>query len=146
MDRLKRILCFEDHRDTSFLVSCLLRQSSYDVVICRKKQEAFDWISGYAFDLYLLDIRLSDGMAVELCRFIRSEDLDTPVMFYTAHPTKQQRVQAMRAGAHLFWQQCEDPVELKEMLDQLFAPAARRAKDSPALQLAKNIRSARGQA
>lgn len=54
------------------------------------------------FSLFILDIRLPDGNGIELCRWIRWFDVDTPVLIYAATNLSYEEVLA--AGADAFAQ------------------------------------------
>ena len=50
-----RILCVDDHKDTSEMLSMLLSQEDYGVSTARSAQEALQLAAGEEFDLYVLD-------------------------------------------------------------------------------------------
>ena len=95
----KRILCVEDNPDTSALLKTLLEQDGYEVVGASTVAEAFTLARGDGFDLYLIDRWLPDGEGIELCRMIRTFDLNTPIVFLTADAREDTRAQALAAGA-----------------------------------------------
>src|SRR4030095_11591813 len=80
----KRILCVEDHADTSALLKVLREQDGYEVVGAGTVAEACTLARSVGFDLYLIDRWLPDGEGIELCRKIRTFDSTTPIVFLTA--------------------------------------------------------------
>lgn len=77
----KRILCVEDHPETSELIAVLLHD--FKVVWVQTKADALRKAATGHFDLYLLDYQLPDGLGIEICLFIRAFDTKTPILFYT---------------------------------------------------------------
>jgi DNA-binding response OmpR family regulator len=81
-----RILIVDDNQDSCEIMSLILKYSnhSYDISLAFSAQEALDLIGKNDFDLFVLDNRLPDSTGVELCRRIRENDKQTPVIFYSA--------------------------------------------------------------
>jgi DNA-binding response OmpR family regulator len=115
----KRILCVEDHADTSALLKVLLEQDGYEVVEASTVAEASTLARGYGFDLYLIDRWLPDGEGIELCRLIRTFDLNTPIVFLTADARETTRAQAMAAGAQGYMVKPGEPGQLEQIIAML---------------------------
>jgi DNA-binding response OmpR family regulator len=98
----ERILYVEDHDDTSEVVSLVLEQQNYEVVLDRTIASALRTAREQHFDLYLLDSRLPDGLGVDLCKEIRKFDMSTPVLFYSAGAYDIDRATALRSGAQAY--------------------------------------------
>ena len=52
-----------------------------------------------SFDLVLLDINLPDGSGLDICRRLRKEGRNDPVIFLTALDTELHEVTGFQAGA-----------------------------------------------
>jgi DNA-binding response OmpR family regulator len=115
----KRILCVEDNADTSALLKVLLEQNGYEMVGAGTVAEAFTLARGQGFDLYLIDRWLPDGEGIELCRMIRTFDLNTPIVFLTADVRETTRAQAMAAGAQGYMVKPGEPGELEQIIAAL---------------------------
>lgn len=96
MQKTKRILCVEDHKDICELITNVLE--SYKIIGVHTKVDAIKKITTERFDLYLLDYHLPDGTGLELCEFIRSSDKFTPIYFSTG-TSSLSFIQAKKAGA-----------------------------------------------
>lgn len=95
-----RILYAEDHDDTRALVSLLLRNAGYEVVEAVTGAAFLERLEGgESFDLYLLDHTLPDASGVSLCRAVRAGDAVTPILFYSARALREEREEALSAGA-----------------------------------------------
>ena len=98
-----RILCVDDHNDTSAMLQILLaEEADYEVRIAATIKEACDLAASHAFDLYVLDKRLPDGSGLELCSTLTALTPGVPCIFYTGDAYEIHREQAIQAGAAAF--------------------------------------------
>jgi CheY-like chemotaxis protein len=97
-----RILCIDDHEDTSEMLQLLLAQEDYEVVIAVTMQEALRLSTTSEFDLYVLDRRLPDGSGVELCSRLCEVTPSVPCIFYSGDAYDIHREQCIAAGAEDF--------------------------------------------
>lgn len=97
-----RILCVDDHADTSEMLEVLLSNGEVEVVTARSMEEALEQVRTDSFDLYVLDKRLPDGSGIDLCRKLTAITPDVPCMFYTGDAYEVHRQQALAAGADDF--------------------------------------------
>lgn len=103
MFRVKcRILCVDDHEDTSEMLKLLLAQEDYEVVTAVSIEDALKLAKSEEFDLYVLDKRLPDGSGIELCEKLGGATPDVPCMFYTGDAYEVHRREAIAAGADHF--------------------------------------------
>jgi len=94
-----RILCVDDHEDTSEMLQLLLSQEDYEVVTAITVEHALRLAKSEEFDLYVLDKRLPDGSGLELCKKLSAATPDVPCMFYTGDAYEWHRLEAVAAGA-----------------------------------------------
>lgn len=94
-----RVLCIDDHDDTSEMLKLILAQEDYDVHIATSIREALAAASTHQFDVYVLDRRLPDGSGLELCQKLTEITPDVPCIFYSGDAYEVHRHQAMAAGA-----------------------------------------------
>jgi len=97
-----RILCVDDHEDTSFMLSQLLGRSNYEVVTAATMDEALRLITSEGFDLYVLDKRLPDGSGLDLCRKLNAITPGVPVIFYSGDAYQLHRQEGLSAGAQAY--------------------------------------------
>jgi CheY-like chemotaxis protein len=97
-----RILCVDDHFDTSEMLQLLLADEDYDVKVAATVEEACELAATNDFDLYVLDKRLPDGSGLELCTTLTKLTPGVPCIFYTGDAYEIHRQQAIAAGAAAF--------------------------------------------
>jgi DNA-binding response OmpR family regulator len=100
MTKIKcRILCVDDHLDTSEMLQLLLAEEDYEVRTAGTVEEACALAESEEFDLYVLDKRLPDGTGLELCKTLNLLTPGVPCLFYTGDAYEIHRQEALQAGA-----------------------------------------------
>jgi two-component system OmpR family response regulator len=97
-----RILCVDDHEDTSFMLTHLLGHSNYEVVVAGSMSDALRLAASEHFDLYVLDKRLPDGSGLDLCRKLSAVSPEVPIIFYTGDAYDLHRQEGLCAGAEAY--------------------------------------------
>ena len=94
-----RILVVEDEENIAFVVVAALRLAGFDVVEARSGREGLrKTAENGAPDLIVLDVMLPDLEGFEVCRRLRAERIDTPVVFLTARDTTEDRIRGLTIG------------------------------------------------
>ena len=100
MSKVKcRILCVDDHVDTSEMLQLLLSEEDYEVQTAGTMEEARALARSQEFDLYVLDKRLPDGSGLELCGTLTLLTPNVPCIFYTGDAYEMHKREAIQAGA-----------------------------------------------
>jgi DNA-binding response OmpR family regulator len=94
-----RILCVDDHLDTSEMLQLLLAEEDYEVRTAGTIEEASALAKSEEFDLYVLDKRLPDGTGVDLCKTLNLLTPGVPCIFYSGDAYAIHREEALQAGA-----------------------------------------------
>lgn len=94
-----RVLCVDDHYDTSEMLELLLSKEDYEVETAGTMEEACRLAVQKQFDLYVLDRRLPDASGVELCNKLQEITPGVPCIFYTGDAYELHRREAIAAGA-----------------------------------------------
>ena len=97
-----RILCIDDHDDTSEMLSLILSQEDFEVVTTRTIEEALQQARTGAFDLYVLDKHLPDGSGLDLCAKLNEVTPGVPCLVYSGDAYAIHRSEALAAGAHAY--------------------------------------------
>jgi CheY-like chemotaxis protein len=97
-----RVLCVDDHRDTSDMLQMLLSEEDYDVHTAGTMEAACDMAVKTRYDLYVLDKRLPDGTGLQLCETLQRLSPSVPCIFYTGDAYEIHRREAFAAGAAAF--------------------------------------------
>ncbi len=94
-----RLLLVEDERKVASFIARALRENSYAVDIAESGQKALEFATDVPYDAILLDVRLPDLSGVEVCRELRQQGVEVPILMLTARGLVEQRVEGLDAGA-----------------------------------------------
>lgn len=97
-----RVLCVDDHRDTSEMLQMLLSEEDYEVHTAATMEEACSMALKSDYDLYVLDKRLPDGTGIQLCEKLLKLTPAVPCIIYTGDAYEIHRREAFEAGAAAF--------------------------------------------
>ena len=97
-----RILCVDDHEDSSEMLKLMLSESDYEVHTARTIDEAVQLARIHEFDLYVLDKRLPDGSGMDLCKVLTELTPGVPCVFYSGDAYEIHRQEALAAGAQAY--------------------------------------------
>jgi two-component system OmpR family response regulator len=98
-----RILVVEDEQNVAYVVCTALRLAGFEVIESRTGREAVRLTAhgseyGRPPDLMVLDVILPDIDGFEVCRRLRADRLDVPVVFLTARTATDDRVHGLTIG------------------------------------------------
>ena len=116
----KLILCVEDDFDTQEMLGVLIRQRGYNFKATGSCAEALRMAQQEEVALILLDSLLTDGNGIDLCRQIRHLNMQTPIIFISGTAHREERDEALQAGANAF---LTKPFELNDLFAVLDAYA-----------------------
>lgn len=94
-----RILLVEDERKVASFIARALRENSYAVDIAENGEKALELNSDVTYDAILLDVRLPGMSGLQVCRELRQQGTEAPVLMLTARGLVEQRVEGLDAGA-----------------------------------------------
>ena len=119
----RRILYVEDDADTRELVSFVLRQENYDVVLAENNDNALLLARTMHFDLYMIDNWMPGGSGIDLCERLREFDSSTPILFYSGAAYDQDKRAAFAAGAQGYLTKPVENVQLISEVSNLISKA-----------------------
>jgi two-component system OmpR family response regulator len=93
-----RILVVDDEENITFLLRSALRHFGFDVEVASDGRGALRTVRARPPDLVVLDVMLPDVDGFEICRRMRNEGIDTPVLFLTARDGSDEAVRGLTLG------------------------------------------------
>lgn len=97
-----QVLYVDDDADSREMLSTLLKFRRIDTKAVGTAAQALSLSQTERFDLYLLDGWLPDLDGFELCRQLRSNDPDTPILFFSSAAYEADRTRGLEAGANAY--------------------------------------------
>ncbi|MFY9530749.1 MAG: response regulator transcription factor [Candidatus Acidiferrales bacterium] len=113
-----RILLVEDERKVASFIARALRENSYAVDVAETGEKALERSTDVTYDAILLDVRLPGLSGIEVCRELRQQGVEAPVLMLTARTLVEQRVEGLDAGADDY---LTKPFALAELLARVRA-------------------------
>ncbi len=94
-----RILLVEDEKKVASFIARALRENAYAVDIAENGEKALELSIDTTYDAILLDVRLPGLSGIQVCRELRQQGTQAPVLMLTARSLVEQRVEGLDAGA-----------------------------------------------
>lgn len=116
-----KILIIDDEPALRQTLGAILKRSGYSPVMVGTGQEGIQKLQEDVFSLLFLDIKLPDGLGVDLLPQIHQIDPELPVIVLTAHATLEAAMQAVRGGARDFLLKPIEPAAILERVSQILA-------------------------
>lgn len=116
---MSRILFVED--EAAFAVGTIdrLRAEGYEVEWTKTGASGYETALARTFDLIVLDVMLPGKNGFDVCRDLRREGVDAPVLMLTARGEVVDRVVGLKLGADDYVQKNCEPVELMARIEAL---------------------------
>jgi len=120
---MKRILFVEDEAAFAVGVIDRLRAEGYEVEWAQTGTAGYQAALHGAFDLVVLDVMLPGKNGFDICRDLRREGVNAPVLMLTARGEVVDRVVGLKLGADDYVQKNCEPVELMARIEALLRRA-----------------------
>jgi two-component system alkaline phosphatase synthesis response regulator PhoP len=123
---MRRILFVED--EAAFAVGLIdrLKSEGYEVDWASTGTAGFEIALKGAFDLIVLDVMLPGKNGFDICRDLRREGVNAPVLMLTARGEVVDRVVGLKLGADDYVQKNCEPVELMARIEALLRRSGSR--------------------
>lgn len=105
------ILVVDDEPDLRTLYELTLLREGYHVDVAENLGEAWKRLSERRFDVLITDMRLPDGLGIELIQRLRSQQRSERCVVITAYGSAENAVESLKAGAFDY---LTKPVNLKQ--------------------------------
>ena len=107
-----KILVVEDDEIISDAIVEYLSDQHYAVEAAYDGKSAWDLLEVFTYDLILLDVMLPEMDGITLCRKLRNQGMDIPILMLTARDTLDNKIEGLDAGADDY---LVKPFELEEL-------------------------------
>ena len=126
-----KILVVDDEQPVRESLRRSLRFNGYDVLTASDGLEAVEAVRSENPELLILDVMMPNMDGLEVCRTLRSEGWDRPILVLTARDGVSDRVAGLDAGADDYLQK---PFALEELLARVRSLVRRASADSIAAE------------
>lgn len=131
MNLSKRVLVVEDEEGLLVSLTDRLRSEGYQVQGASDGQAGYEKALNERFDVIVLDVRLPRRDGFDVCRSLRQEGVNVPILMLTARGQVDDRVLGLKLGADDYLVKPFEPSELLARMEALLrrATGARYADD-----------------
>jgi DNA-binding response OmpR family regulator len=117
------VLLIDDDEDLAAMVGELLSREGFDVAHAATGGAGVERLAQQPFDVLVLDLMLPDVHGLALCRELRAQGQDLPILMLTARGDPMDRVLGLEIGADDY---LGKPFEPRELVARVRALARRR--------------------
>src|SRR5437667_4675846 len=114
----RRVLLVEDESNLRRTLTDFLMSEGYDVDSSGDGLEAQELATTHFFDIIVLDVMLPSCSGFDVCRHLRKNGINTPILMLTARSELNNKVQGFKAGADDY---LTKPFEAPELLARVEA-------------------------
>ena len=114
----RKILVVDDEDYITDLLGTALRFVGYDTAVASNGNDALRAVREFGPDLVVLDVMMPGPDGYEVCRRLRADGDETPVIFLTARDAPDDRVSGFRRGADDY---VTKPFGLEEVMARVHA-------------------------
>lgn len=117
----KTILVAEDEIASMILLEGILKQTKVNLLTAKNGHEAMElFLTNQHLDLIILDVKMPIMNGLETAKEIRKVNNKVPIIAQTAYAMNEDREQALDAGFNYYITKPISPLELFEVLKQVF--------------------------
>lgn len=117
---MKKVLIIEDEQSILKLLSYNLEQEGYMVESAMNGQEGFDMALENDYDMILLDLMLPGMNGMEVCKGLRQEKVNVPIIMLTAKDTEIDKILGLEIGADDYITKPFSPREVLARMKAIF--------------------------
>src|SRR5204862_7022511 len=123
-----RILLVEDEANLRRTVTDLLKSDGYTVQSSGDGLEAQNLAMSQVFDLIILDVMLPSRNGFDVCRHLRKNGINTPILMLTARSELNNKVQGFKSGSDDYLTKPFETPELQARVEALLRRASVSAR------------------
>ncbi len=123
------VLVVDDEPDLRTLYELTLLREGYEVICAPDLAQAREWLARRRFDVLITDMRLPDGLGLEVLRELADQQREERSIVITAYGSAENAVEALKSGAFDY---LTKPVDLKQLRTAVHAALHSQRHSAPA--------------
>lgn len=133
---MKKILLIEDEINVVSFIKKGLTEENFEVSVALDGNTGIQMAANNDFDLIILDIMLPDTNGIEVCKILRNENIQTPILFLTALNTADNIALGLNSGADDY---LAKPFKFIELVARIKALLRRSSSAGNEIKIKENI-------
>ena len=127
-----QILVVDDEPDLRTLYELTLLREGFRVAAAGSLQEALSHLKERTFDVVITDMRLPDGLGLELLQKIKADQRTERCVVITAYGSAENAVESLKAGAFDYLTKPVDLKQFRTVIASAILDTSQSPKDAPA--------------
>ena len=115
-----KILLVDDDPIEQRIFTAILEKEGYEIIVASDGLHALVELGKHPIDLVLSDIEMPNLTGYQLLEFMKSKNIDIPVVFITGHTSEEEEIKGLKMGAVEYLKKPVKPDLLKIKLKNLF--------------------------
>jgi two-component system OmpR family response regulator len=124
----ERLLLVDDEDNLRSMLAAALRHNGFDVQCAPDGRHALKVVTTSQPDVIVLDVMMPDLDGFEVCRRLRTEGVEAPVLFLTARDATEEKIRGLTLGGDDY---LVKPFSLEELVARLHALLRRTGRTKP---------------
>ncbi len=124
---MKRVLIIEDEVKISRFLQLELKHEGYSSDAIADGREGYIMAQSGNYDIIILDLMLPNLSGIEICRRLRAEGIDTPIIMLTAKDDVSDKVTGLDVGADDY---LTKPFAIEELLARMRVALKKQTKNN----------------
>lgn len=117
---LKKVLIVEDEQSIIKLLTYNLEKEGYQVTASMDGEEGYEMAGSGSYDLIILDLMLPSKDGIDICKGLRQEKVDTPIIMLTAKDSEIDKIIGLEIGADDYMTKPFSPREVLARMKAIF--------------------------
>lgn len=131
-----KVLVVEDEPAVANLIKKTIEEEQYEVTVAPDGQTGWDYLSRFQYDAAILDVMLPGINGIEICKRVRADGNNLPILLLTALGSTDNIVVGLDSGADDY---LTKPFKVAELLARLRSIIRRNIKPEEITAPSKNI-------
>lgn len=128
---MKKVLVIEDEQSIVKLLRYNIEQEGYEVETALDGQMGYEMAWTGSYDMIILDLMLPEMSGIDICKQLRQEKVDTPIIMLTAKDSEVDKIVGLELGADDYMTKPFSPREVLARMKAIFRRSERVAQMLP---------------
>lgn len=129
---MKRILVVDDEPSIVTLLTFNLEKEGYEVESALDGETAYEMALNGSYDFIILDLMLPNKSGMDVCKDLRQQQVDTPILMLTAKDEELEKIIGLELGADDYMTKPFSPRELLARMSAIFRRSEPKQSQSTA--------------
>ncbi|WP_407391119.1 response regulator transcription factor [Carnobacterium jeotgali] len=137
---MKKVLIVDDEQSILTLLAFNLEKEGYQVDTALDGLEGYEMALAHAYDFIILDLMLPSMGGMDICKKLRQEKIDAPIMMLTAKDDELEKIIGLELGADDYMTKPFSPREVLARMKAIMRRMSSKNNTEEALKIRDGIK------